>query len=286
VEGETVLDDELALPWYRSVFSNVQDALFPKKLPPLVLTSKPVAVRDIWGFYDNKKNAPSVRLRSTWWRFALLIGGTLMVRNNVTTAKATGPVMPLLSDSDIPRCRLPRRKWAAEAAEAIATNWPRPKGGYRSLPWSRSLLRWFVVRNENPKLAVEPTVVVSSQIKLAMNNMPNLGDRWQRSRTDRSPTERVPAAASDQVRAGVSVRVKDPASVPVAAVALAARVPCGRGRLGTKADLPTRSRVFRRSAQGEVSGHSGVGAGRGPGRSSARHEGLSQPRAWPRRKKR
>jgi len=33
-----------------------------------------------------------------------------------------------------------------------------------------------VVRNENPKLAVEPTVVVPPQIKLAMNSMPNLGD--------------------------------------------------------------------------------------------------------------
>jgi TonB family protein len=33
-----------------------------------------------------------------------------------------------------------------------------------------------VVRNDNPKLAVEPTVVVPPQIKLAMNNMPNLGD--------------------------------------------------------------------------------------------------------------
>ena len=33
-----------------------------------------------------------------------------------------------------------------------------------------------MVRNDNPKLAVEPTVVVPPQIKLAMNNMPNLGD--------------------------------------------------------------------------------------------------------------
>jgi len=33
-----------------------------------------------------------------------------------------------------------------------------------------------VVRNDNPKLAVEPTVVVPPQIKLAQLNMPNLGD--------------------------------------------------------------------------------------------------------------
>jgi TonB family protein len=33
-----------------------------------------------------------------------------------------------------------------------------------------------VIRNLNPKLAVEPTVVVPPDIKVAMNSMPNLGD--------------------------------------------------------------------------------------------------------------
>jgi TonB family protein len=33
-----------------------------------------------------------------------------------------------------------------------------------------------VVRNPNPKLAVEPTIVIPPQVQLASNNMPNLGD--------------------------------------------------------------------------------------------------------------
>src|SRR5258707_12956530 len=33
-----------------------------------------------------------------------------------------------------------------------------------------------VLRNENPKLPVEPTIVIPPQVKLATNNMPNLGD--------------------------------------------------------------------------------------------------------------
>jgi len=33
-----------------------------------------------------------------------------------------------------------------------------------------------VVRNEHPKLAVDPTIVVPPQVQLASNNMPNLGD--------------------------------------------------------------------------------------------------------------
>jgi TonB family protein len=33
-----------------------------------------------------------------------------------------------------------------------------------------------VIRNDHPKLAVEPTVVIPPEVKLASNNMPNLGD--------------------------------------------------------------------------------------------------------------
>src|ERR1700692_3133588 len=42
-------------PIWRSLFRNVDEFFFPKKLPPLVLTSKPVPVREIWGFYDYKR---------------------------------------------------------------------------------------------------------------------------------------------------------------------------------------------------------------------------------------
>ena len=37
------LDESL----WKSLFRNIDDFFFPKKLPPLVLTSKPVPVRDI-----------------------------------------------------------------------------------------------------------------------------------------------------------------------------------------------------------------------------------------------
>src|SRR6202140_3329254 len=43
-------------PLWKSLFQNLDEYFFPKKLPPLVLTSKPVPVKDIWGFYDYKKN--------------------------------------------------------------------------------------------------------------------------------------------------------------------------------------------------------------------------------------
>src|SRR5689334_22825322 len=48
---------EVEEPWYRSFIQNVKDFFNPPKLPPLELTSKPVAVKDIWGLYGRQKKS-------------------------------------------------------------------------------------------------------------------------------------------------------------------------------------------------------------------------------------
>src|SRR5271169_2570786 len=44
-------------PFYKSFIQNVKDLINPPKLPPLVLTSKPVPVKDIWGLYGRQKKS-------------------------------------------------------------------------------------------------------------------------------------------------------------------------------------------------------------------------------------
>ncbi|HWR52898.1 MAG TPA: hypothetical protein VN428_17440, partial [Bryobacteraceae bacterium] len=63
--GQTTPDDHLnhllaagiEEPWYRTFFQNLKDAIAPPKLPPLEVTAKPVAVKDIWGDYRYGKQA-------------------------------------------------------------------------------------------------------------------------------------------------------------------------------------------------------------------------------------
>jgi hypothetical protein len=40
---------QLEEPWYRGLIRNIGELINPPKLPPLEVTSKPVAVKDIWG---------------------------------------------------------------------------------------------------------------------------------------------------------------------------------------------------------------------------------------------
>ncbi len=176
VEGENALDDDLALPWYRSLFSNLKDAFFPEKLPPLVLTSKPAAVRDIWGFYNYKKNGALASTGVHVVLIGLLIGGTMYANRAVTVVKKQGPVMPLLSDADIPPLPPSKTQVGGGGGGGDRDKLAATKGRLPKLAMEQITPPMVVVRNENPKLPVEPTVVVPPQIKLAMNNMPNLGD--------------------------------------------------------------------------------------------------------------
>jgi TonB family protein len=176
VEGENALDDDLALPWYRSLFANLRESLFPETLPPLVLTSKPVAVRDIWGFYDYKKNGALASTGVHVVLVALLIAGTMFARRQVTVAKQQGPVMPLLSDSDIPALPPAKTQVGGGGGGGDRDKLAASKGRLPKLAMEQFTPPMVVARNENPKLPMEPTVVIPPQIKLAMNNMPNLGD--------------------------------------------------------------------------------------------------------------
>src|SRR6516165_4403337 len=48
---------EVEEPWYKAFVRNIKETINPPKLPPLQVTSRPVAVRDIWGLYGRQKKS-------------------------------------------------------------------------------------------------------------------------------------------------------------------------------------------------------------------------------------
>src|SRR5438477_9882791 len=89
-------------PLWKSLFQNRDDFCFPKKQPPLVLTSKPVPVKDIWGFYDYKKNGA---LGSTIVHVVVIgaiIGITILGRRVVTEITKPHETVTLVAPEDIP----------------------------------------------------------------------------------------------------------------------------------------------------------------------------------------
>jgi protein TonB len=43
--------ESIETPWFKTIFTSIKEAINPPKLPPLELTSKPIDVPDVWGFY-------------------------------------------------------------------------------------------------------------------------------------------------------------------------------------------------------------------------------------------
>src|SRR5215475_14024535 len=52
-----LLPDKIEEPWYKSFITNIKEAINPPKLPPLEVTSQPVAVKDIWGLYGTQRKS-------------------------------------------------------------------------------------------------------------------------------------------------------------------------------------------------------------------------------------
>ncbi len=45
----------LDTPWFMEIVQNIKELINPPKLPPLEVTSKPIEVPDVWGFYGQNK---------------------------------------------------------------------------------------------------------------------------------------------------------------------------------------------------------------------------------------
>ena len=168
--------ETLEQPLWKSLFQGLDELLFPKKQAPLVLTSKPIPVKDIWGFYNYKKNGALYSTLVHMLALASIIGGTILAGRVVTQVIKPGPVMSIIAPEDIPP--LPVSKTIAGGGGGVGDRdkLQASKGRLPKAAMEQFTPPMVVVRNDHPKLAVEPTVVIPPQIQLAQNNLPNLGD--------------------------------------------------------------------------------------------------------------
>ncbi len=168
--------DSAEQPWYKSFGSNLKDLLFPQKLPPLQLTSQPVQVRDIFSKdeYKGRSQAISVMVHIALVALAFTLGTSKTVQNAVkNTVTVFTP-----TDLEPYQPQAPVKQQAMGGGGGGGDRSPLPPSKGR-LP--RQSLKQFtppmaVVNNPNPKLVMEPTIIVPPDVTLPNVNMPNYGD--------------------------------------------------------------------------------------------------------------
>ncbi|HEV3333873.1 MAG TPA: energy transducer TonB [Bryobacteraceae bacterium] len=159
-------------PWYRSLYRSVQELINPPKLPPLEVTSKPVAVRDIWGLYGRQKKS---------WLMSMGLQTAVVVL--LFTVLSSKPVQQMV-------------KQAIEIYAPVDITDYKPKkevmhggggGGDRSpIPASKgklpkAALKQFtppvvVPQNLNPKLTMDPSIIAPPDVPLPQVAMNQYGD--------------------------------------------------------------------------------------------------------------
>jgi len=168
-------DQALDDPLWKSLFRNIDEFFFPKKLPPLVLTSKPVPVRDIWGLYRFKRGSAAGSTAIHILALALIIVATYLGRKMVDVVKPQATVV-LIAPDDVPP--LPVSKTISgggggggDRDKLQASQGRLPRQSMQPLTPPAA-----VVRNPDPKLPAPPAIAVPPEIHLQNAKLPDLGD--------------------------------------------------------------------------------------------------------------
>jgi periplasmic protein TonB len=167
---------ELEQPLWKSLRQRIEDYFFPKEEPPLVLTSTPVPVRDIWGFYDYKKNGALGSTVVHLLALTTIIVVTIIGRRIVKGPEKPHATVTLVAPDDIPALAPAKTQAGGGGGGGDRDKFQAPKGRLPKFAMDQITPPAVVVRNDNPKLTAEPTVVIPPQIHMAQVNIPTLGD--------------------------------------------------------------------------------------------------------------
>jgi protein TonB len=162
-------------PAYITLWRNLRDLISPPKLPPLNVTSKPVAVKPLWAKDENYRPAQAIAVAVHVLLAIVLIvpfvrhitQATLAAKTDVTYVD----VSPYLN-------KLPAGKTKAGGGGGGGERLPEPASRGKLPRWSMTQITppMVVPRNLEPKLAAEPTLLGPPELKVPSPNDNNFGD--------------------------------------------------------------------------------------------------------------
>lgn len=168
-----LLNEVVDRPVWQSIFENVRGLFQKEELPPLVLTSTPVAVIDPFRI----KRSPASSAISAAIH-VLVIGLIAWIIIESQLHPKPKPPAPLVSAVDIsafrpiaPKPEVSGGGGGGGARELV----PAPKGKLPKID-PKPITPPLITKNDHPKLAVEPAINLPKDIQVANNNLPNLGD--------------------------------------------------------------------------------------------------------------
>jgi protein TonB len=153
---------------FASLFSSVRDVFFPAKLPPLVLESKPIAVADPMKF----KRSPTSTAVAVVLHIAVILLIALLIAKHVQMAAPPKTTLVTTLDAPPPPAPPKLEKMGGGGGQVGATP---VTAGHPPKFAAEQLVPPKAPPMVQPKLAVEPTVNVQPDLKMADNKLPDMG---------------------------------------------------------------------------------------------------------------
>lgn len=169
---DRLLPDNLEPPWFVGIWRNIQEMLHPVELPPLELTSKPIPVKDIWGLYatDWKSFLYSWSLQGLVVVLLLTVSFSKTVQTKVKDTVTL--IAPVLQPLDL---KPKQNTMQGGGGGGDRSPIPPAKGKLPKVAMKQFVPPVQVIRNETPKLTMEPTIV-APEMPVANVNLPNFGN--------------------------------------------------------------------------------------------------------------
>ncbi len=173
---QRLLAEDTSKPWFMTIGTNIKEYFIPPKLPPLEITSKPVAVKDIWGFsggQGRRAGLSSMLIHGGVIALLFLVGTNKAVQQKV---RETVTLIAPDIEPYVPQAKPKDQQMGGGGGGGDRSPLPASKGRA-----PRAALRQFVppmavVNNDDPKLVMEPTIIVPLDAQLPNVNMAQWGD--------------------------------------------------------------------------------------------------------------
>jgi len=179
---------DLLVNWnagFGSLWQNLRDAIFPPKLPPLKVSSKPVPVPEIWS-----KNTQFTRVQALSIAFHVVVLVLIIVPRlpelmSPPTTQAKSYVTDINLSPYLPKLPAAAKRAGGGGGGGEHNPVPASRGAAPKFSWTQ-LTPPAVRPPENPKLAATPTLIGPPELHVNTPNAPNWGDPLAKLTNDSS----------------------------------------------------------------------------------------------------